>query len=101
MTIPKSSMRNTSGRILTIYCGVDFYCPKSKLVIEVDGGQHYCDKGKEKDKIRDDYMKEAGINTIRVYAPIDDSNVLDAVHHAGIKIIMGFGFNQNGVYDML
>lgn len=46
-------------------------------------------------------MKEAGINTIRVYAPIDDSNVLDAVHHAGIKIIMGFGFNQNGVYDML
>jgi len=43
----------------------DFYCPKSKLVIEVDGGQHYSDEGKEKDKIRDDYMKGAGITVIR------------------------------------
>ena len=28
---------------------VDFYCPKGKLVIEVDGGQHYYGKIKEKD----------------------------------------------------
>jgi very-short-patch-repair endonuclease len=43
----------------------DFYCPKSRLVIEVDGGQHYSDKGKEKDHIRDDYMNGAGMNVIR------------------------------------
>jgi very-short-patch-repair endonuclease len=24
---------------------VDFYCPKSRLVIEVDGGQHYSAEG--------------------------------------------------------
>ena len=36
----------------------DFYCPKSKLVIEVDGGQHYSAEGKEKDKKRDEYMKK-------------------------------------------
>lgn len=24
---------------------VDFYCPKSKLIIETDGGQHYTDEG--------------------------------------------------------
>ncbi len=24
---------------------VDFYCPKSNLVIELDGGQHYSDEG--------------------------------------------------------
>ena len=35
-------------------------------------------------------MNEAGINTIRVYAPIDDIEVLDEIHEAGIKIIMGF-----------
>ena len=29
---------------------VDFYCPKAKLVIEVDGGQHYTEK--ELSKIR-------------------------------------------------
>src|SRR3989338_6220108 len=44
---------------------VDFYCPKSKLVIEVDGGQHYSAKGKEKDKRRDDYMTREEITVLR------------------------------------
>lgn len=46
-------------------------------------------------------MNEAGINTIRVYEPIDDKAVLDAIHAAGIKLIIGFGYNQNGNYDIL
>ena len=46
-------------------------------------------------------MNEAGINTIRVYVPIDDIVVLDKIHNAGIKIIVGFGYNQNDVYDIL
>lgn len=46
-------------------------------------------------------MKEAGINTIRVYAPIDDEAVLDEIHEAGIKIIIGFGYNQKGSFDIL
>ena len=46
-------------------------------------------------------MKEAGINTIRVYSPIDDKSVLDEIHDAGIKIIVGFGYNQNGYFDIL
>ena len=45
-------------------------------------------------------MQEAGINTIRVYEPIDDKEVLDKLHQAGIKLIVGFGFNQGGVYDI-
>ena len=44
---------------------VDFYCPKTKLVIEIDGGQHYSLEGKEKDRVRDDYMAGAGITTLR------------------------------------
>ena len=46
-------------------------------------------------------MNEAGINTIRVYEPIDDKVVLDEIHNAGIKVIMGFGYNQEGQYDIL
>ena len=46
-------------------------------------------------------MKEAGINTIRVYAPIDDRKVLDAMYAAGMKLVVGFGYNQNGNYDIL
>lgn len=45
-------------------------------------------------------MVEAGINTIRVYAPIDDSIVLDKINAAGIKLIVGFGYNQGGVFDI-
>jgi beta-galactosidase/beta-glucuronidase len=46
-------------------------------------------------------MKEAGINTIRVYAPIDDVKVLDEINEAGIKVIIGFGYNQDGKYDIV
>ncbi|MDD7885955.1 glycoside hydrolase family 2 TIM barrel-domain containing protein [Flavivirga sp. 57AJ16] len=46
-------------------------------------------------------MVEAGINTIRVYAPIDDKAILDEIHKAGLKVIIGFGYNQNGNYDIL
>lgn len=46
-------------------------------------------------------MVEAGINTIRIYSPIDDKAILDRIHAAGLKIIVGFGYNQDGYYDIL
>lgn len=46
-------------------------------------------------------MKEAGINTMRVYSPIDSEEILDKIYNAGIKIIMGFGYNQEGYFDIL
>jgi len=46
-------------------------------------------------------MIEAGINSIRVYAPIDDIAVLDEIDAAGLKVIIGFGYNQGGKYDIL
>lgn len=45
-------------------------------------------------------MKEAGINTVRVYEPIDNMTVLDKFKEAGIKVIMGFGYNQAGKFDI-
>lgn len=45
-------------------------------------------------------MKEAGINTIRVYKPIEDRSVLDKISAAGIKVIIGFGYDQDGYYDI-
>jgi len=46
-------------------------------------------------------MNEAGINTIRVYSPITEVAVLDQINAAGIKLIIGFGYNQGGNYDIL
>lgn len=46
-------------------------------------------------------MKEAGINTIRVYSPVEEKSVLDEMDKAGMKVIIGFGYNQDGKYDIL
>jgi very-short-patch-repair endonuclease len=44
---------------------VDFFCPKAKLVLEIDGGQHYSEEGQATDKIRDDYLRGLGLKIIR------------------------------------
>jgi very-short-patch-repair endonuclease len=46
-------------------CIVDFYCPKTKLVIELDGSQHYEDEGMKRDKKRDAYLKNIGLKVLR------------------------------------
>ncbi|SNR69801.1 glycoside hydrolase family 2 TIM barrel-domain containing protein [Lutibacter flavus] len=46
-------------------------------------------------------MVEADINTIRVYEPIEEKAILDEINAAGLKVIIGFGFNQNGNFDIL
>jgi len=43
----------------------DFYCPKARLVIEVDGGQHYDIEKRARDRERDDSMAKSGITVLR------------------------------------
>lgn len=43
----------------------DFYCPTLKLVIELDGSQHFTDKGIAHDKDRDAYLRSEGCTVIR------------------------------------
>jgi len=45
---------------------VDFYCASAKLVIELDGSQHYEDTNKEKDSERTDFLKGYDITVIRI-----------------------------------
>ena len=44
---------------------VDFCSPALKLVIEVDGSQHYTDEGTTADKIRDDFLQGCGFKVLR------------------------------------
>ncbi len=44
---------------------VDFYCAKSKIIIELDGSQHYEDLGILKDKVRDEYFNSLDIKVLR------------------------------------
>ena len=44
---------------------VDFYIAKAKLVIELDGGQHYEETAIEKDRIRDEFFAKNGYRVLR------------------------------------
>jgi very-short-patch-repair endonuclease len=44
---------------------VDFYCAAAKLVIEVDGAQHYAPEYREKDAARDAALAELGLLVLR------------------------------------
>lgn len=51
-------------RIIGSYI-VDFYCPKAKLVIELDGGQHFTEHGLKKDAERDFWIRSQGLKVLR------------------------------------
>ena len=45
---------------------LDFYCAKAKIVIELDGSQHFEKTGLEKDRERDEFLKNYDLQVIRI-----------------------------------
>ena len=45
---------------------VDFYCAKANLVIELDGSQHYEDKGIKYDAERTKFLEQNGLTVVRI-----------------------------------
>ena len=43
----------------------DFYCHEAKLVIEIDGSQHYTQEGKQKDEFRTEILEGYDLLVIR------------------------------------
>ena len=44
---------------------VDFYCARAKLVLEIDGSQHYEEDAESKDTIRDNELSKKGLLVVR------------------------------------
>jgi very-short-patch-repair endonuclease len=61
---------------------VDFYCPKAKLVIEVDGSQHFKAEAAGNDRVRDEYLKSLGLTVLR----FSNSEVLKSTDSVARKI---------------
>jgi len=59
-------------------CIVDFYIASSKLVIELDGSQHYEDSGIENDTKRDEFLNNLGIKVLR-YSNLDVNQRFESV----------------------
>ena len=64
---------------------VDFYCVSAKLVIEVDGSQHYDEQVKAYDRERSAYLNGLGLKVIRYSNADVDMRfgaVCDSIHNA-------------------
>ena len=57
---------------------VDFYCASAKLVIELDGSQHYEDEGTASDRERDYALNQLGLSVVR-YSNDDINRNFDGV----------------------
>ncbi len=57
---------------------VDFYIATAKLVIELDGSQHYEDSGIAYDEKRDEYLNSLGIKVLR-YSNLDINQRFESV----------------------
>ena len=58
-------VRFSRQKILGKYIA-DFYCPQAKIVIELDGSQHYEPMGLEKDTQRTKYLEQYDITVLRI-----------------------------------
>ena len=61
------------------YYIVDFYCPSEKLVIELDGMQHFTPEGKVNDIERDENLKLMGIKVLRFENIVVKNNLTDVL----------------------
>ena len=59
---PKFTRQKIIGRYI-----VDFYCSKLKLIIEIDGEQHYLPENEEYENNRTAFLENAGYKILRFY----------------------------------
>jgi very-short-patch-repair endonuclease len=57
---------------------LDFYCPRLKLAIEVDGDSHFMPGAEEQDKARQEYIEALGIHFLR-FINVDILENIDGV----------------------
>ncbi len=59
----------------------DFYCAKAKLVIELDGSQHYEAKGIEKDNQRTAFLQQLGLTVLRIPNNLVDTHFYEVCQY--------------------
>ena len=43
----------------------DFYCQKEKLIVEIDGAEHFTEEGRRKDALRTEVLEKYDLTVIR------------------------------------
>ena len=60
---------------------VDFYCHRAKLIVELDGTQHYLSQGITRDACRTQYLESLGLRVVR-FSNLDVLHKFDSVCEA-------------------
>jgi very-short-patch-repair endonuclease len=61
---------------------LDFYCPAARLVIEIDGGQHFVEDQQKRDEERTQSLTEKGMRVLRFSnreVLLETNSVLDVI----------------------
>lgn len=64
----------------------DFYCHKAKLIIEIDGSQHYTEEGKQKDEFRTEILEGYDLKIIRFTNRQIDTNFKGVCEYIDIVV---------------
>ena len=59
------AVRFSRQKVLGKYIA-DFYCAEAKLVIELDGSQHFTEDGKQYDEERTRFLEGYGLKVVRI-----------------------------------
>jgi very-short-patch-repair endonuclease len=69
---------------------VDFYCPRLKLAIEVDGDSHFTSEVKSSDAVRQQFIESFGIRFLR-FTNLDVLENIDGVYQQIYTTVELFG----------
>ena len=72
----------------------DFYCAKARLVIELDGSQHYTEEGISRDAAREELLNTLDLEVLR-FSNLDVDQtfegVCEAIHHTVLRKTEQYG----------
>lgn len=75
----------------------DFYCHKAKLIIEIDGSQHYNEEDREKDEFRTEILEGYSLKVIRFTNQQIDTNFRNVCEYidSAVKASLREGGGKN------
>ena len=64
----------------------DFYCHKARLIIEIDGSQHFTEQGTRQDEFRTEILEGHGLKVIRFTNQQVDTNFIGVCEYIDIVV---------------
>ena len=87
-------VRFTRQKILGKYIA-DFYCAKARLIVELDGSQHFEEEGERYDQERTEFLKQYGITVLRIPNIDVNRNFQNVCEYIDVTVRQSVGANAD------